>query len=186
MPLTDITPMTWTDSVADLTDANFNTELRDSYGLVLSPPSAGVYSSVNQTLTSVTWNAVTFDTLLHDTLVDDTPQWASGTPGKLTCRLDGWYEVVASATTAMPTALGEILSAIRLGPTTTGTALYGGSSASTNGASFGFLDVCVNVLMRLSSGDDIYFMMYPSLGANINIVADGFSPIFTMTRRRGV
>lgn len=187
MPLSDITPMTWTDGNADLTDSNFNTEIRDSYGLLLSPPAAGINYSTNQTVTSATWTAITFDTLLYDTLSTDTPQWDAGSPNKLTCQVDGWYEVVASATFNNPAGLGVIIGAIRLGPTTSGTSLYGGSSVSTNGTTFGILDVCVNVLMQLTAGDDIYFMIYQNTGGgSLTLTQDGYSPIFTMTRRRGI
>lgn len=187
MALTDITPMTWTDTVADLTDVNFNTEVRDSYNLLLSPPSVGIDYSTSQTIPNSAWTAVTFDTLLFDTLATDTPQWASGSPTKLTCQVNGWYEVVASATFNNPAGLGIVSGAIRKGPTTSGTSLYGGSSVSTNGSTFGILDICVNVLMNLSTGDDLYFMIFQATGGGaLTIPLDNYSPIFTMTRRRGI
>ena len=187
MPLSDITPMTWTDTVADLTDANFNTETRDSYNLLLSPPAVGINHNTTQTIGSAAWIAVTFNTLLYDTLATDTPQWASGTPTKLTCQVAGWYEVSASATFSNPAGLGQILSAIRKGPTTSGTSLYTGSAVSTNGASFGILDVCVNVLMQLAVNDDVYFMIFQNTGGgSLTLTNDNYSPLFTMTRRRGI
>lgn len=169
-----------------LNDVVFNTEVRDSYALQLSPPSAQITNTAAQTFTAASWIQATMNTAVYDTLSDSTPQWASGTPNKLTCQLAGWYEINASMEFNNPTGFGFIISAVQKGATTSGSSLYGGSSVSTNNLTFGVLDVSVNVLVQLATGDDMYFMIYNSTGANVASLASGYTPFFSMTRRRGI
>ena len=119
MPVTDITPMTWADGSADLTDANLNAEVRDAYLLLLNPPAVGLQRTTNLTVATSTWTAVGFDTLLYDTLSDDTStQWTSGANTRVTARCDGWYECVGTARCVTPGAAMFLTAAFRINGST--------------------------------------------------------------------
>jgi len=186
MPLSDITPMTWTDGTEDLTDVNLNTEIRDSYNLQLLPPSVSIRRTTTQTIATSTWTGIGFDTLEYDTLATDTPQWASGSNTKLTCQVNGWYEIIGSGTYNSPSARGIFVSSVRLNGVTDSTHLYHGSSMCTNGTTFGTLDYSYKNLLALNSGDFIEFYVWQNSGANQTLNPDYYTPVFSMTRRRGL
>lgn len=182
MPVTDITPRTWTDGVADLTDANLNAEIRDSYLLQLNPPAVGLQRTTNLTLVTSTWTAVGFDTLLYDTLSDDTStQWTSGANTKVTARCNGWYECIGTARCVTPTAAVILTAAFRVN----GTTFYFGGSQNC-GSAVVTLNSTASNLIQLSSGDFVEFMLWQNAGANQTITATGLTPLFSVTRRRGV
>lgn len=182
MPVTDITPMTWTDGSADLTDANLNAEVRDAYLLLLNPPAVGLQRTTNLTLTTSTWTAVGFDTLLYDTLSDDTStQWTSGANTKVTARCDGWYECVGTARCVTPGAAMILTAAFRVN----GATFYLGGSQNC-GSAVVTLNSTASNLIKLVSGDYVEFMLWHNEGANQTITATGLTPLFTVTRRRGV
>jgi hypothetical protein len=181
MPVTDITPMTWTDGVANLTDANLNGEIRDAYLLLLNPPAVGLQRTTNLTLVTSTWTAVGFDTLLYDTLSDDTAtQWTSGANTKVTARCDGWYECIGTARCVTPTAAMILTGAFRVN----GTTFYFGGSQNC-GSAVVTLNSTVSNLIKLTSGDYVEFMLWQNAGANQTITATGLTPLFSVTRRRG-
>ncbi|MGH7240492.1 MAG: hypothetical protein ACREHG_10590 [Candidatus Saccharimonadales bacterium] len=183
MAVTDITPMTWTNSVADLTDTNFNTEIRDSYLLQLNPPACGLQRTTNLTLVTSTWTAVGFDTLLYDTLSDDTAvQWASGANSKITARCDGWYECVASARIVTPTSAMEFTAAFRIN----GTDTWFGGSQNCPSSPVTTQNVTVANLLQLSSGDYVELVLWQDAGSNNTVTATGLTPGFSMIRRRGI
>src|ERR1700744_6784975 len=108
---TDIVPMTWTDGSGDLTDANFNTEVRDSYNLLLNPPTASVRRSTNQTIATGTLTPIVFDTLNFDTEDPAPPFWSSTVnPSRLTITTPGWYECIGSCEESSPATNPHILS----------------------------------------------------------------------------
>jgi hypothetical protein len=181
MPVTDITPMTWADGSADLTDANLNAEIRDAYLLLLNPPAVGLQRTTNLTLVTSTWTAVGFDTLLYDTLSDDTAvQWTSGANTKVTVRCDGWYECIGTARCVTPTSAMVLTAAFRVN----GATFYFGGSQNC-GSSVVTLNSTVSNLIKLTSGDYVEFMLWQNAGASNTITATGLTPLFSVTRRRG-
>jgi hypothetical protein len=182
MPVTDITPRTWTDAVAELTDANFNAEIRDAYLLLLNPPAVGLQRTTNLTVVTSTWTAVGFDTLLYDTLSDDSSvQWTSGANTKVTVRCDGWYECVGIARVVTPGAAMFLTAAHRVN----GATFYLGGSQSC-GVPVTTLNATVGNLIRMVSGDYVEFVVWQNEGANQTITATGLTPLFSVTRRRGL
>lgn len=180
---TDITPMTWTDGVADLTDANFNTEIRDSYLLLLNPPSASVKRTSNQTITTGTVTPISFDTVNYDTEDPSTPFWAVANPTRLTITTPGWYECIGSAEETAPATTAHI---IQSGFRINGTNVFNSSSVATNGTTFGALDVCSNYLLPLNANDYVEFWVYTNKGSSITINQVFSTPAFSVTRRRGI
>ena len=182
MPVTDIQPMTWTDGVADLTESNFNVEIRDSYLLLLNPPAVGLQRTTNLTLTNATQTAVGFDTLLYDTLSDDTAvQWTSGANTKVTVRCDGWYECVGTARCVTPTAAMILTASFRVN----GTTFYYGGSQNCPAAPVTTLNSTASNLIKMTSGDFVEFMLWQNAGASQTITATGLTPLFSVIRRRG-
>jgi hypothetical protein len=182
MPVTDITPRTWTDAVAELTDANFNAEIRDSYLLLLNPPAVGLQRTTNLTVVTSTWTAVGFDSLLYDTLSDDSSvQWTSGANTKVTVRCDGWYEVGGTARCVTPGTSMILTAAFRVN----GSLFYLGGSQNC-GSSVVTLNSTATNIIRMVSGDYVEFMLWHNEGANQTITATGLTPFFSVTRRRGV
>jgi hypothetical protein len=181
MPVTDITPMTWADGSADLTDANLNAEVRDAYLLLLNPPAVGLQRTTNLTLTNITWTAVGFDTLLYDTLSTDTsPQWSSGANTKVTAQSPGWYECIGTARCTTPTAAVILTAAMRVN----GSVFYFGGSQNC-GSPVVTLNATVSVLIKLATSDYVEFMLWQNAGASQTITATGLTPLFSVTRRRG-
>jgi hypothetical protein len=182
MAVTDITPMDWTDGVADLTDANFNAEVRDAYLLLLNPPAVGLQRTTNLTLTNSTNTAVGFDTLLYDTLSDDTsPQWSSGANTKVTARCDGWYECIGTARCVTPGGAMILTAAFRVNGSTM---YYGGSQNCSS--SVVTLNSTASNLILLNDGDYVEFILWQNEGASQTITATGLTPLFSVTRRRGL
>lgn len=168
--------------VSPLNDINFNTEVRDSYLLLLNPPACGLQRTTNLTLSNQTWTAVGFDTLLYDTLSDDTsPMFDSGSNTKITCRVDGWYECIASGQMTTPSAATQFTAALRIN----GTDYYFGDSQNTGSASQ-TLNVSVGNLLSMSSGDYIESVYYQISGASQTLNTTGAAPIFSIIRRRGL
>ena len=182
MGLTDITPRDWTDAAADLTDANFNAEVRDAYLLLLNPPAVGLQRTTNLTLTNNTWTAVGFDTLLYDTLSDYTnPQFDSGANTKVTCRCDGWYECIGTCRITTPTGALILTAALRVN----GSTYYFGGSQNC-GSSVVTLNSTVSNLLPLSDTDYVEFVLWQNEGASQTVTATGITPLFSVTRRRGL
>lgn len=180
MALSDITPITWSDGVAGLTDTNFNTEIRDSYLLLLNPPALGLQRTSSQTIPNTTWTALSFDNLLYDTLVDTFPQYDSGSPTKFTCQCDGWYELQAACFMS-PSTSSTLQGAFRVNGSTW---YYGnfqfGEVAGRN------TNINVGNLIQLSAGDYVEFVVWVNGGASENITVSGDTPIFSVIRRRGI
>lgn len=180
---TDIVPMTWTDGVGDQTDSNYNTEVRDSYLLLLNPPSASVRRSTNQSINSGVVTPISFDTVNFDTEDPATPFWSSLNPTRLTITTPGWYECIGSAEESAPATTAHIVSS---GFRVNGTTMYNCSSVATNGTTFGAIDVCSNALIALNAGDYVEFWISQNKGSAITINQVGFQPVFSVCRRRGI
>ena len=180
---TDITPMTWTDGNSDLIDVNFNTEIRDSYLLLLNPPAASVRRSTSQTVASGSIVPISFDTVNFDTEDPATPFWSATNPTRLTITTPGWYECIGSAEESAPTTTAHIVSS---GFRVNGTTMYNCSSVATNGTTFGSIDVCSNALIKLNAADYVEFWISQNKGSSITINQVFFQPVFSVQRRRGI
>lgn len=180
---TDIVPMTWTDGSADLTDVNLNTEVRDSYLLLLNPPSASVVRSTSQSIPTGTLTPISFDTVNFDTEDPATPFWSVSNPTRLTITTPGWYECIGSAEESSPATTAHIVSS---GFRVNGTTIYNCSSVATNGTTFGSIDVCSNALIALNAADYVEFWINQNKGSAITINQVFFQPVFSVCRRRGI
>ena len=180
---TDITPYVWVDGNGDLTETNLNTEIRDSYLLLLNPPAASVRRSTSQSIPSGAVTPISFDTVNFDTEDPATPFWAVANPTRLTITTPGWYECVGSAEESAPATTAHIVSS---GFRVNGSTMYNCCSVATNGTTFASLDVCSNALISFNAGDYVEFWISQNKGSAITINQVFFQPILAVTRRRGL
>lgn len=175
--------MTWTDGSSLLNDVNFNTEIRNSYLLLLNPPMASVRRSTSQSIPtgSSTWTAVSFDTLNFDTEDPSTPFYSSANPTRLTITTPGYYECVFSTELA-PGGGTWFTAAFRVN----GTSVYAGSTVCNNGTTTGTLAVSPVNLIPMNASDYIEVVCRHGYTVAVNINQTYYMPAFQITRRRGI
>lgn len=180
---TDITPYVWVDGSGDLTETNLNTEIRDSYLLLLNPPSASIWRSTNMSINSGVLTPIIFDTLRYDTEDPATPMWNPANNTRLTITTPGWYECIGSVEETAPATTAHIITS---GFRVNGSAIYNCCSVATNGTAFGPLDVCSNALISFNAGDYVEFWVNQNKGSAITLNQVFFVPAMQVTRRRGL
>src|SRR6266705_148362 len=85
------------DGSLQLEQVFLNKNLRDAMLLLVAPPTCILQKTNTQTFTgSSAWNAISWNTLVADTEDPASPIYASGSPTRMTCRTDGWYELSAN------------------------------------------------------------------------------------------
>lgn len=177
----DPTPATWVDGTTALSDATFNTEIRDAYLLLLNPPTCSVHLTGSVTLpVSAGWTALSWDTLLFDTEAPADPMYSAGSPTRITVKTAGWYECVASAELMSVPGQLTLSGAFRVG----GSVYYMGSSVTTN-PTYGPLDVSVVNLLKLNANDYIELVFNHTYSSALTLDQRGLQPTMTISRRRG-
>lgn len=176
----DQAPITWVDGSTALNDANFNTEIRNAYLLVMNPPTCSVHNTGTLSVpTGSTWTAQTWDTLNFDTEAPTNPMFASANPSRITVQTPGWYECVASIELFTVPAALVMTAAFRIN----GSTIYQGSSINATG---GNLDMSPSNMIQFGTGDYIELVYVHSYTSALTIDQRGFQPILTISRRRGV
>ncbi|MCT9932457.1 hypothetical protein N5079_19840 [Planotetraspora sp. A-T 1434] len=85
-------PRTWT--VGELlTGAKLNAELRDNLNFLLSPPTALLWASADQSLTHATWGAISWASEQYD---NDGGHSNSTNPSRFTAQTAGWYKLITT------------------------------------------------------------------------------------------
>jgi hypothetical protein len=184
----DIVPMTWVNSTpggaVDLTDSNFNTEVRNSYLLLLNPPTCQITRATNQVIAVGTyftaWVAVSFSTLIFDTEAPADPMFAIGSPTRITCKTAGWYECIAVAEETSLPATNVLTGALRVN----GTTFYLGDTIGLVGDT---MHTHVKHLLPLAVNDYVEFMVTHDSATTVNIIGGAPNPAtMTLSRRRGI
>ena len=177
----DIVPRDWVNGAGDLTDANFNTNIRDAYLLLLNAPTGIVGSSIAQSIPNgAAWTAIIWS---NPAIVDTetTHMWAAGTPTRLTCRTPGWYELTASVTQNVLLANYMFTSAFRVN----GAAINGESTMVGDGGVMRSVNPAT--LLSFAAGDYVELVCNHTYSAAIALQLTTYNaPLLTMRRVRGI
>lgn len=179
----DIVPMTWVDGVSALSDATFNQEIRDSYLLLLNPPTCVLGRSTNQSIpTGTGWTAISWDTpATFDTEDSTTPMFSASFPTRITVQTPGWYECILNVSGLLPLNI-VLTAAIRINGGATPTALGSVIGQSTSVHKI----ISASMMFSFAAGDYAEVVVNHNSGTACSLEALANIPNFTLYRRRGI
>ncbi|HEY5959980.1 MAG TPA: hypothetical protein VIV60_25680 [Polyangiaceae bacterium] len=178
----DPTPITWQDGVTLLNDANFNTEIRNAYLLMLNPPICMLTRSTNFSVPNgASWTAISWDTTaLADTEAPVDPMFASGSPTRITVRTAGWYECLINVGSLLPQNI-----IMTFGLRVNGTTVY--ALGSSFGQNVTVHRICsASMLLSLAVTDYVEVVAQHNDTVARTVEALGNMPNFALYRRRGI
>lgn len=179
----DITPKVWSDEEPDLTADNFNTEIRDTYGLLINPPTCVVHRSSALSIPNGSgWTVVGWDSAaVCDTEDPATPMYSSAQNTRVTCQTPGWYNVVgALGLSAGAGSTVEMTAIIRVN----GTAYFAGDSSKAT--PFNDLYVSPSDLISLSLGDYVEMLVTHVYASPLDLIVADHIPSLSLFRCRGI
>ena len=178
---TDITPRTWTDGNLEITTANLNTEIRDSYLLLLNPPTCVLERNAAFSIpTGASQTVIPWDSLLFDTEDPSTPMYSSVNPSRVTIRTAGWYECMFN--------IGALLGSNII---QTYSLRVNGVTVYTLGSSYGIATtthkvMSCSMLLPFNATDYVEVTALHNSASAQSLEILGNSPNFMVYRRRGL
>ena len=177
----DQTPITWVDGSTTLDDDSFNTEIRNAYALLLSPPICQVHRAAAASVATGGFNPITWDTKNFDTEDPSTPMYSAGNPTRITIQTAGYYYVNAAVgvgNTDTNTQNASI--AVRVNNST----YY--NLDTSRGPANRSLYLAASTIIPFSASDYLELMISQTSGTAGNLAVTAYLPLFTVVRWAGL